>query len=449
MRPHEIISDYVKLVCQQIRWKKSHERISEEMFNHIIDGRDAYINQGLDEEEAVKKAITDSGDALVIGTQLDRIHRPKPQWGMFLWVAGFLLLGVLLSQIIFPGMGFPYSRLTTRLFWTAIGTVLMFAAYITDFSILGKYPWRIFIVAASLVMGAFFLIPAHVGRVNTFHLGSIQLRNITLIFPVILVPVIYTTRNKGYRGLVISSLAYAFLCLVAIAAPQSGITAFGHFTPVGMALLIFAVMRGWFGANKLRSLLLVAVSHLAVFILWLWVNIQSGGSLIFRRMGVILNPGTDPAGRGFFPVQVRRLLSSAALFGEGTPDHWYSRFWPMYDMQQTLYSDYLLATVIFRFGWLVFGLVMCILVFFIAQAISRCLKQKSSLGFFASIAIIMMFAMQVFTYVIFNLGFGIGFISLPLISPGNTATVINMGLIGFMLSVFRTGDAVVDKKLCS
>lgn len=46
-------------------------------------------------------------------------------------------------------------------------------------------------------------------------------------------------------------------------------------------------------------------------------------------------------------------------------------------------------------------------------------------------------------YVVFNLGFQlISPLSLPLISYGNTATVINLGLIGLMLSVFRTGDMV-------
>ena len=36
-------------------------------------------------------------------------------------------------------------------------------------------------------------------------------------------------------------------------------------------------------------------------------------------------------------------------------------------------------------------------------------------------------------------------ISLPLISYGNIATIINLSLIGLMLSVFRTGDAAKDK----
>jgi hypothetical protein len=58
--------------------------------------------------------------------------------------------------------------------------------------------------------------------------------------------------------------------------------------------------------------------------------------------------------------------------------------------------------------------------------------------------------MQVIVYVCFNLGFQlIATISLPLISYGGSSTIINMSLIGLMLSVFRTGDLVTDKSITS
>ena len=448
MPSHDKINEYAVSVCQQIRWKKARQRVSEEIANHATDGRNDYMKQGLDEQSATEKAIADMGDAVTIGTQLDRIHRPKPQWSMFLWVAGFLLLGVLLSQIIFPEMEVTYSSFYTRLIWLAIGTAFMFAAYFVDFTILGKYPWQIFIPVAFFAIIAHYSIPSYARWIVIPYLGAVEFRNISLIFPVILVPVIYTARNKGYRGLAISLFAYAFLCFVAAKSLTIGLSAFAHFMPVGLALIIFAVMRGWFGVSKLRGALMVVVPHVAVFALWLWRVASNGGSFAFHRMIAIIDPYSDASGRGFLPIQARRLLNNAVLLGEGTPDNW-DRFWPMRDMQQMLYSDYLLTTVIYRFGWLVFAAIICALIFFISKAAMRCFKQKSGLGFFVSIAIIMTFSMQVLTYVIFNLGFGITIISLPLISPGNAAIVVNMVLIGFMLSVFRTGDVVVDKKKVS
>jgi cell division protein FtsW (lipid II flippase) len=59
------------------------------------------------------------------------------------------------------------------------------------------------------------------------------------------------------------------------------------------------------------------------------------------------------------------------------------------------------------------------------------------------------FAMQVAGYVSFNLGIQALLVpfSLPLISHGRTATMTNLVLIGFMLSVFRTGGAVTDARV--
>jgi cell division protein FtsW (lipid II flippase) len=94
-------------------------------------------------------------------------------------------------------------------------------------------------------------------------------------------------------------------------------------------------------------------------------------------------------------------------------------------------------------GWIAFLGIIIALLFFIVKGFSLCFKQKSSLGLFVSLSIMITFTIQMLIYVVFNLGFQlISPLSLPLISYGNTATVINLGLIGLMLSVFRTGDMV-------
>ena len=74
------IKEYAVLVSQQIRWKKARNRVLEEITDHIVDGRDYYIAQGIDEQLATDKAIVDTGDYMIIGSELNRVHRPKPQW---------------------------------------------------------------------------------------------------------------------------------------------------------------------------------------------------------------------------------------------------------------------------------------------------------------------------------------------------------------------------------
>ena len=83
------------------------------------------------------------------------------------------------------------------------------------------------------------------------------------------------------------------------------------------------------------------------------------------------------------------------------------------------------------------------LLFFIVKGFKLCLKQKSSLGLFVSLSVMLVFTIQAIGYIAANPGFELTApIFLPLISYGNIATIINLFLIGLMLSVFRTGDIV-------
>jgi len=62
--------------------------------------------------------------------------------------------------------------------------------------------------------------------------------------------------------------------------------------------------------------------------------------------------------------------------------------------------------------------------------------------------VVLTITMQVVLYVAFNLGFQLfSPMTLPLISYSGTAAIINMILIGIMLSVFKSGDLVRDHKI--
>lgn len=77
MQQTSIIPEYLEIVRQQIRWKKIQSSLLEEINNHINDQISAFVDDGLDEEEATKKAIAEMGDPVIVGKQLDRTHRPN------------------------------------------------------------------------------------------------------------------------------------------------------------------------------------------------------------------------------------------------------------------------------------------------------------------------------------------------------------------------------------
>jgi len=417
------ISEYIDQVCNQMRWKKARTRVAEELTAHITDSRDAYIAQGYSEAAATQAAISDTGDASALGTGFDRVHRPRPQWGMFAAVAGFLVLG-LLSSIFVHDVGllsdrFPHSvgLTSVRLAWMAVGIVLMFAAYFVDFSIFGKYPWAIFV--SMLVIIGLVVITFSIGAYTPF---------IGLILPLALTIFVFKMKSKGMLGVALSTAIHSVICIFAT---DLGMSMFYHVLIAGFAVLIVAHIKGWFGAGKIVGALPMVISFAGIAALGL---MRTGTN----RISTAFNPTQDMLGFGFMGTQVRHLLRGASLLGEGTHT---IQFIPPWD----LHSDLLLATVIHRFGWIPFAIIICAIAAFIVVGFKRCLKQKSHLGLFVSFAIMVTFTVQVVMYVVYNLGFLFTVISLPFISPGNSAMVVNLILVGFMLSVFRTGDAVQDK----
>lgn len=97
-------------------------------------------------------------------------------------------------------------------------------------------------------------------------------------------------------------------------------------------------------------------------------------------------------------------------------------------------------TIIFKLGWLPYLLLLLVLAALLAWLLFRCLRQKSQLGRMVALAVVLTLGLQTVSSVVLNLGFVLFSAELPLL-VGNLHTVLDMGLIGLALSVFR-GDAV-------
>ncbi len=443
MQSPDKIKAYVQEICQEIRWKKAHPRIAQEMEDHVTDQRDAYLAQGMDLDMATEKAIADTGEAAVIGTQLDRTHRPKPQWTMLaltglLMVAGVLIQLLLLSQ----GASSRTMSLTDIVMTMAVpGTSCLLIAYFTDFTLLGKYPRTFYFCTVLISFLLLILAPEVNGRKMFFVVPSFSSANLALLYPLVFSGILYTARNKGYGGLILCGFALvplAFLCLTI------SIVSFLLLVTCSIFLLCLAIWKNWFGIKRVYGFLLLFVPiGILAFVLDMQLNVL--GSARFR---VALNPSIEPNGMGYMASVTRALLKSARFFGPGEMPQEYVGVGQTIFPLPSVDTDCTLTYIIFTYGWLVFFILMGILFFFIFKGFQLCLRQKSGLGLFVSAAVLSIFSAQAFGYVIYNLGLQfLTPLSLPLLSYGKGAMLINMGLIGFMLSVFRTGDLVYDRRV--
>lgn len=73
------IQAYLDAVAEQIRWKRAKPVVLSELERHLEDQRDTFASEGCANAEQL--AVEEMGDPVSVGAELDRIHRPKPQWG--------------------------------------------------------------------------------------------------------------------------------------------------------------------------------------------------------------------------------------------------------------------------------------------------------------------------------------------------------------------------------
>lgn len=416
------IKGYLNKVCDQIRWKKSHEIISEEMEDHIIDQKSAFMSEGLDEETATDKALLEMGDPIDVGTELDSLYRPKPEWSLIILTGILLFLGIIIRRFITYNNEMP-PNLTKEIVYSIIGIGVMGIAYFLDFTILGKYPKTIYCGLILITIGSMVIYPFNPRLMGQF----MYTKYMFLLFPTVFAGIIYNMRNKGYKGIIFYGIYFFIPAILCLKIPSLSIL--GLYSVICLILLTFAISKSLFNIKRLNAFLLV---YIPTFILGL-ITIFSMKDYQLERIKNALNPSLDPHGGGYVGITIRNIIINAKLIGSNSNSN------NIKDVLPSINTDFIVTNLIYTAGWLAFIVLMALVSVFIVKSIRTSLNQKGVLGSLVSMSVILTFIIQVLFYLITNFGLiyvdPIGF---PLVSYGKTGLIINMFLIGIMLSVYKS-----------
>lgn len=430
------ISSFLKLVGEQIRWEKAQPIVVEEIQNHIEDLKNALMDDGLDEDKAIDQAIKEMGDPVVIGEQLNRVHKPKPDWAMLILICGILLLGLAIQYYCYytrSSISDSMSALSIfqkHILSIVVGMILLIVAYFVDFTIVGKYPKTIFIIL--YIVCIYYILNGNL--IN----GQVQ----DTIYPLLLFPTafagfVYSMRNKGYIGIIICGIGFLLPASIALLSPNMTMLFFLCISC--LIILTSSVTKGWFEVSKLSGLLIIYVPTAFTFIAMLYGIVSSG----WRResISVFLSNDNIVTGANWLTTQIQLHLSHAKLIGIGSPIDAVGQTLP------AIHTHHLLTYIIYNFGWIAFAGIILLFSTLIIRGIILSRRQKSILGYLISLSVITTFTMQCIIYISVNLGFAFfSPLSLPLISFGRKYLVVNLFLLGLLLSVFRTGDYMRDSK---
>ncbi len=407
MARDEKIMAYCAQICSQIRWKKTHKSITRELQNHLQEQRDAYIAQGCPEEEAEDKAILFFGDAVAIGAQLDRIHRPKSQWLCF-GILALLCLSGLYTQNL-AALSAPYGMMP-QLASYLLGAAVLAGVYFLDVSFLSKYAiWFYGAVVASCVV--LWTMPIYV-----------NLRScIVFLVPLAIACGVYHCRGWRYWGIGVSMLLAAVLFGLSAWANQAA----GMLLTLASMLTVlpFAICKGWFRVKQGWGLLLWALPLL--------LGAMMAGVAVMNRGLSRFYPNDS-----YIMGIIREVLQNARWFGMGQP---------LARTPPAMHTDYILTFIIGRFGWIAFGFVTLLLLMLLVLCFRAVGKQKSVLGQLVAFSITVGFTVQMLSYCLTNLGIvHLPSLTLPFVSYGSFANLIHFALLGLMLSVFRNGEIMTD-----
>ena len=96
------IEEYLDEICSHVKYKRDRQAIREEIGAHINERIWDLKHEGLNEEEAVARAIESMGDADSIGISLNKVHNPILGWIFYITnMAAKLVIGLVIVLFTF------------------------------------------------------------------------------------------------------------------------------------------------------------------------------------------------------------------------------------------------------------------------------------------------------------------------------------------------------------
>ena len=442
----ETFTQFARTAAEQLRWKKARPLVEDELLTHLCDQRDALMAGGMDETVATAESLRLTGDPYEIGTELDRVHRPKTPAALFMLAAAIALSGLAFIVLVSFADDIFAPFITRQCVALLLGTAALLAAYFLDFTLLGRFALPLALVFhAALVLlsllplGGFWLFR------YTYVSTHILLRGLPPLLPLMFAVLLYALRGRRGWGVFAAFVCLAVQCMFCLRVPC--LLDLGFLFLCDSALLIFCARNGWFGLGKKLETLLTTLP-LAADIVWVLVL---GANWFARQLAIVLDPHSYIDGHGYQTVVLRELLQNAKFIGPGGVGPYSAQHlarWEGFGMVDL--QAHALTLLVHRCGWLALIALVTLLTALLVLAFRRCRRQESMLARLVSYAVLLSFSAQALAYLLSDLTLlPFSAAAFPLFTFGLRTLLVNMTQLGFLLSTLRVGSVVRDKDVAA
>lgn len=411
------MEEYLNNLLDQIRCKKAHAAIREELESHISDQIEDNMKAGMTREEAEKAAVCDMGDPVTTGISLDQIHRPKMARQMIVLMAVIMFAGVLIHWM----MGAPVACMQT-----ISGFCLMFFICHLDYTRIAAIAK---VIAAGIILVGIYALFFGVRFGGNILVASLLWLRISMFsFLMLYVPVygaiLYSYYGEGYKGLVKAALWAVPPLFIALMMPS--LTLFLILSVCMISLLVLAVVKKWFQVKQKRVVIGVAILVLAITGILQIANAP-------YQMDRIRNFLAGDVESNYVTKVLKNCFTGSILIGKGVEE--LKTTLPDYN------NSFILAYLTGTYGYIICTAVCAVLVLLIVAIFSIVFRQKNQLGMMMGFGS----GMILFTNIAINLleNFGILPTSqtfLPFFSKGGSCMYVCYILMGVILSVYRYKD---------
>lgn len=420
--PNKKIKDYISGVCSQIRFRDIHQDVKLELEAHIQEISEELLSQGFSEKEAVEKALAQMGDADIVGKQLNKVHKPKPEWSVLLFSFLFISIGLLALYLI-QGKGlltYHIQIFGNSLLFSFMSLISIIGLYFFDYRKLERYSKYIYL--GTLLILTFTILWGNQanGSKSWLTLGPFNI-NVVAIGPLLFMVALSGIFNKWdwdnnfklLQGLVLFVVP---LILILKARPPIS-TGFIY----SIASIVIMIVSG----AKLKKLFVLVGSFMTLLILSIVTEPRG-----LERILAFSNPAADPLGSGYLNIQLNKIISNSGLLGQTLT------FDP--HVLPDLHTDFIFAFITYTFGWIASILLITFIFIFLIRIANIARQVKHNYAKLLISGFISILAMQFLWNIAMNLGLApISGLGLPFISYSGSQLIIDSATVGIISSIYR------------
>jgi cell division protein FtsW (lipid II flippase) len=154
------------------------------------------------------------------------------------------------------------------------------------------------------------------------------------------------------------------------------------------------------------------------------------------RLTMFLKPQADLNGTGYHYMQIGEAIKDAGYFGQGFNISSYAI--------PELHTDFVFTYIVFTFGWIAGILILFASLALFVHVFQTVKKIKNEYGSLLIIGLSTILLVQIIWHILMNLGcLPITAMGLPFMSYGGSQLLIQMLVVGILLSVYRLKDVVL------